>query len=243
MAPLWLMYPELKRDSSLWKTEAAMNYFKAFTSWYSSLSHTDKNQYQLLFPEPECWYGWYENKEVITSHIENDASFLKQTQNEYKKGKKIKFLFFWGHQPSADGSIIKSCMSQWWNSDFSVESVTYSSMEQYMMAEKARLFKDEETLLKILNNKNPKKIKALGREVKNFNEDSWKEHRYSIVLHGNLMKFLQNEELKEFLLNTKNHTLVEASPYDNVWGSHFLKVIKRLTILYNGKGLTSWAML
>ena len=35
---------------------------------------------------------------------------------------------------------------------------------------------------------------------------------------GNLAKFSQNAELKEFLLNTDNRVLVEASPVDKIWG-------------------------
>ena len=56
------------------------------------------------------------------------------------------FLFFWGHQPSKDGSITKSCFSQWWMSEFEENGITYSSAEQYMMAQKASLFQDEEHL-------------------------------------------------------------------------------------------------
>ena len=44
------------------------------------------------------------------------------------------------------------------------------------------------------------------------------EHKYKIVLEGNLAKFSQNENMKKFLLSAKNKILVEASPYDKVWG-------------------------
>ena len=40
--------------------------------------------------------------------------------------------------------------------------------EQFMMAEKARLFADEITRAKILSTRNPATIKKLGREVRNF---------------------------------------------------------------------------
>jgi hypothetical protein len=38
------------------------------------------------------------------------------------------------------------------------------------------------------------------------------------VVNANLAKFSQNSELKEFLLNTGNRVLVEASPVDKIWG-------------------------
>ena len=73
----------------------------------------------------------------------------ENTIQRYNSGENLKFLFFWGHQPSKDGSIISSCFSQWWESDFNVSDITYKTAEHYMMAEKARLFEDEKTLKEI----------------------------------------------------------------------------------------------
>lgn len=87
-----------------------------------------------------------------------------------------------------------------------------------MMAEKARLFKDYETLEEILSSKEQGDIKALGRRIKNFKEELLNEEKFNIVKRGNLAKFSQDENLKEFLLSTKGKILVEASPYDCVWG-------------------------
>ena len=41
---------------------------------------------------------------------------------------------------------------------------------------------------------------------------------HAIVLLGNWHKFSQNRELREFLLSTGDSVLVEASPYDAIWG-------------------------
>ena len=87
-----------------------------------------------------------------------------------------------------------------------------------MMAEKARIFEDNEILEKIMKSDNPKQIKDLGRKVKNFNEVVWSKVRDNIIKNGNLAKFLQNENLKKFLLQTENVVIVEASPYDKIWG-------------------------
>lgn len=87
-----------------------------------------------------------------------------------------------------------------------------------MMAKKAELFGDKETCSQILNCSEPKKIKALGRKVKNFDETIWNKVKYSIVLNGNYFKFTQNPELREFLLDTGDSILAEASPYDGIWG-------------------------
>ena len=142
---------------------------------------------------------------------------LESLQQDYKKGKPLKFLLFWGHTPSSDGCIGKTCLSQWWKSDFAIDADSYCCMEQYMMAEKARLF-DSAMVRDIMSCKDPKKIKMLGRKVKNFDESLWVQKRSSIVLNGNFAKFSQNDELKKFLISTQKRVLVEASPYDKIWG-------------------------
>ena len=87
-----------------------------------------------------------------------------------------------------------------------------------MMAEKARIFKDEEAKKKILVVHSPHGAKKLGRQVKNFDPVIWNEHKFDIVVKGNYHKFSQHEDLRTFLLNTKNRVLVEASPRDQIWG-------------------------
>jgi ribA/ribD-fused uncharacterized protein len=157
------------------------------------------------------------NTPTCKSYTEMKYS-LKSLQEDLQKGKAIEYLFFWGHQPSKDNSITKTCLSQWWKSDFKIDNETYCCMEQYMMAEKARLFNDNEILEKIMQRNNPKQIKDLGRQIGNFDETLWAESRYSIILKGNYAKFSQKEELKQFLIGTKDKVLVEASPFDKIWG-------------------------
>lgn len=128
------------------------------------------------------------------------------------------FLFFWGHQPSRDGTITKTCFSQWWMSSFKVDGIEYKSAEHFMMAKKAALFEDFEIMNKIIKANSPADVKKLGREVKNYNDTIWLENRYEIVKTGNFYKFSQNLELHKFLLNTNEKILVEASPVDAIWG-------------------------
>ena len=140
---------------------------------------------------------------------------LRKTHNE---GKKFKYVLFWGHTPPKDGSIDKSCFSQWWMCPFTVEGTQYSCSEQFMMAEKARLFGDVEMLESILKANHPKEMKAFGRAVRNFDKDIWDKECYGIVKRASLAKFLQNPQLAEYLISTKNCILVEASPRDRIWG-------------------------
>lgn len=143
---------------------------------------------------------------------------LERLRDAYSAGEKFTFLFFWGHTPPSDGSLDKSCLSQWWMSPFVAEGTEYSCAEQYMMAEKARLFRDEEALEAIMRAKHPKEMKALGRTVRNFDERVWTSRCYEIVKRGSFAKFSQNPELAGYLKSTGSRILVEASPYDRVWG-------------------------
>ena len=64
----------------------------------------------------------------------------------------------------------------------------------------------------------PDDQKRYGREVKNFDIPIWQKHAISIVYKANYAKYTQNEDLKKALLATSGTTLVEASPYDKIWG-------------------------
>ena len=253
MAPLWLMYPHIGRCSIGWRMGYGEEYKYAFGEWYDSLSLDEQKLYQKMFPEPTGWLGWYEEEDNDTY---DDCCLLwngegrmqysiKDLKQDFQKGRSIKYLFFWGHQPSNDGSITKACLSQWWMADFKIETDTYCCMEQYMMAEKAKLFEDKEILEKIMVSKHPKQIKELGRKVKNFNEEIWEKKRYSIILNGNYAKFLQNKNLKQFLLQTKNRVLVEASPYDKIWGIGMSVDDKHIDnpLEWNGQNLLGFALM
>ncbi|WP_426452631.1 NADAR family protein [Paenibacillus sp. S-38] len=143
---------------------------------------------------------------------------IKELRHAYQAGEEIQFLFFWGHTPAADGSMNASCFSQWWESRFVVEGEQYSCAEQYMMAEKARLFRDDRMVEAIMNAKDPKEMKAYGRAVKGFDNEIWESRCYDIVRKGNLAKFSQNNSLWSFMKSCRNRIFVEASPVDKIWG-------------------------
>ena len=115
-------------------------------------------------------------------------------------------------------------LSQWEESYFTIDGVEYNCCEQYMMAEKARLFEDEETLDMIMEAEDPLTQKKLGRVVSGYSDGVWQRdepngypHCWNIVWRGNMAKFSQNNWLKRQLLATEG-TLVEASPNDRIWG-------------------------
>lgn len=109
-------------------------------------------------------------------------------------------------------------LSNWFLSEFTVGGITFSSMEQYMMYEKAVLFKDQTTAEKILQTDDVAKIKALGRTVQNFDDKVWTKEREGIVYRGVSEKFRQNPELTEKLKKTGEEIIAECAVKDRIWG-------------------------
>lgn len=150
--------------------------------------------------------------------------------------KEENYLFFWGHTPKDENTIGQECLSQWYPCEFE-EDITdimgnvfitahYNCAEQFMMAKKALLFDDQLTHTAIMDNSikpDPKRYKELGRQIKNFNQKIWDEKKKDIVRTGNLLKFSQNQKLFEYLIGTYPKKIVEASPYDRIWGIGYSK--------------------
>lgn len=230
MPPLWLACREIERYSIGWRWGCGEYYKYQFGEWLHALPAEEQKEYRALFPEPVTWKGWWDDEhtgEVLVHgefcieawQPEGRPKYTRQwLQQEFAAGRKREMCLFWGHQPARDGSITKSCLSQWWMEDFWAVASSYLCMEQYMMAGKAELFGDQEIRKQILACSNPKEIKALGRKVQGFDQEVWDRFKYAIVLNGNWCKFSQNRDLREFLLSTGDSILAEASPYDSIWG-------------------------
>lgn len=67
--------------------------------------------------------------------------------------------------------------------------------------------------------KSPKACKELGRAVQGFDSDLWDASLREIVFHGDLGKFQADIGLVYELLKTENAVLIEASPYDGIYGA------------------------
>lgn len=118
------------------------------------------------------------------------------------------------HNPEEENGYL----SNWYLSEFTVEGITFSSMEQYMMYKKAMLFQDRETAGKILQTDDVAEIKALGRGVRNFDDQIWIKSREEIVYKGVLEKFRQNPELSAQLKETGEDVIAECAVKDRIWG-------------------------
>jgi len=120
-----------------------------------------------------------------------------------------KYTFFWKN---------KSPFSQWHSVGFELNGHFFHTAEHWMMYRKAMLFGDIDKAKEILETKSPADVKKKGREVARFSKELWEENCKEIVYKGNHAKFTQNPELLKALMDTGDTILVEASPYDAIWG-------------------------
>ena len=118
------------------------------------------------------------------------------------------------HNPDEENGYL----SNWYLSDFIVAGIKYSSMEQYMMHQKALHFHDSENAAKILATDNVADIKQIGRMVTGYDDNVWNGIRQIVVYQGLLEKFAQNEDLKEMLAATGDSMLAECAVNDRIWG-------------------------
>lgn len=118
-----------------------------------------------------------------------------------------KFAFFYG-----------GALSQWAPSEFTVDGIKYVTAEQYMMAMKAEYFGDTDTQAKIMATQSPSEQKSLGRLVAKFDAEAWNAVSRGFVYKANMAKFSQNKWCMEEMERTGDLEIVEASPYDCIWG-------------------------
>jgi ribA/ribD-fused uncharacterized protein len=103
--------------------------------------------------------------------------------------------------------------------DMGGEPLKFHSSEQQFMYFKARHFNDDEIAEKILQSKQASEAKKLGRQVKNFDEENWADFRFDYMIEADYCKFSSDKNLREYLtVDTGNKILVEASPFDTIWG-------------------------
>ena len=137
----------------------------------------------------------------------NDPDWESKYVKMHRPNKKEEVVFFW----KEDGP--EGHFSNWFKRKFVIDDFEYLHVEQYMMAQKAKLFHDSKRYTAILRATEPWECKNLGKMVKPFDSAKWDAVKFEIVKEGNRAKFKQNPDLMKALLNTG-----EASPKDYIWG-------------------------
>ena len=145
------------------------------------------------------------------------------------------------HSPSEENGFL----SNWYRSVFSVDGIEFSSMEQFMMYRKAVCFHDDVIAKEILETEDVARIKALGREVSNYEDHVWNGMRQIVVYEGLLAKFSQNADLRRKLKGTGNAVLAECAVRDRIWGIGLsMRDARRLDLKqWRGQNLLGYALM
>ena len=136
-------------------------------------------------------------------------------------------------------------LSNWYHSDFKSDGIDFSSMEQFMMYQKAVLFQDDRIAQQILETEDVAKIKELGRCVSGYDDRLWNGIRQIVVYEGLLAKFSQNAELRQALIATGDAVLAECAVRDQIWGIGLSMTDERKfsPAQWKGKNLLGYALM
>lgn len=121
-----------------------------------------------------------------------------------------KAIRFWSYSSNPE----YFCFSNFFRAPIMINGKLYPSTEHYYQAMKSNHDWVQEY---IRNLKTPREAADTGRMIKCCRKD-WETYKIKIMYIALKAKFTQYEKLKEILLNTGNATLIEASPYDAIWG-------------------------
>lgn len=142
----------------------------------------------------------------------NDPEWGLKYMHMHRPVRKQPVVFFWKDDEE------NGCFSNWFRRKFTIDDFEYLFVEQYMMAQKAKLFHDSERYTAVLRAIHPWECKDLGKQVKPFDSEAWSAVKYEVVKAGNKAKYEQNLDLRSKLLETGDAILAEASPSDTIWG-------------------------
>ena len=119
----------------------------------------------------------------------------------------------------------------------------FDSTEQAFMWSKAIFFRDLQSAISIALQPDPREVKALGRQIEGYNDKAWNCVRLGYMTYVNYLKFSQNADLGKQLIETANRTLVEASPYDKIWGIGLSVEEAAAGKTWNGQNLLGTALM
>lgn len=148
--------------------------------------------------------------------MEPNAEQIKRVKSETPA-----IVLFW--KPS----LANGWLSNWSDHPIRHDSITFNTMEHFIMYRKALLMHDQDSANKVLSAKSPFEAKAIGRGVSPWNEKWWVSHREDILLEGLQVKVKQHPLLKQRLLETGDRLIAEASMFDQIWGIGLSTMDKR----------------
>ena len=135
---------------------------------------------------------------------------------ELDEGKQHNYTCFWHGDENSENNILSS----WYGGRLIfINGRKYDTVEQYLMSEMALLFGDTDTYELIMSEPDPAQCKKYGRNIKHFDEAAWEIVFREVIFHGNVGKAISDKEFAQALLATGDSVLIEASPFDDIYGA------------------------
>lgn len=223
MLPLWIEYSYITRFSIGWRMGYGEDYLIKFSKWFDELNALEREQYIKKYPEPIEWTGWY--KDTIPDEfydivlVWDKFKTLKYNNmyilNKYRDGLNCSQIVGFSKKIFSKDNLNKYLNKSVYIS-FDVDHNKYFSIEQYVLAEKARLFNDFDTMEKIVECTDLNNIRMLDKQIKGYKEKEWEKYKYNFLLQGNFYKYSQDSKLRKLLLDTKNKIIVYISSDDDM---------------------------
>ena len=110
-------------------------------------------------------------------------------------------------------------LSNFYPATFTHDGVQYISSEQFIQANKAKYFGDNEAYNQIMGCSTSLECKRASRQIRNVDADKWDMVAGDLCQPGIQSKFLQNPPVMDTLLRkTRQKTIVECTS-DRLWGT------------------------
>ena len=98
-----------------------------------------------------------------------------------------------------------------------VDGEEWAGSEAYYQAQKSFGTPDYETVKRLMQNADPMQAYHIGNRYARRRD--WFSVSVDVMAKAVLAKFTQNDSLKELLLSTGDHPLVQVKPSDDFWGT------------------------
>lgn len=227
--------PQEMEDKWFWFMEGDILY--AHRSWtgfciYRVEFKPDGNHFVTVNRDPEqySYASISEDTETLNSLLDwwtqpsydYYGEWLSETFTAMKKagqiqdelvisGQKMNAVYF--HKPNEPYGFL----SNWSPSPFELDGQSFTSVEQYIMYRKCKVFGDEKCASAVLATDDVAAQQAIGRAASGYNEHIWGGMRQMVAFRALMAKFTQNEDLRQQLLQTGDAVLVECASSDRVW--------------------------
>ncbi len=167
-------------------------------------------------------------RSALASRAATDSGILKPWDrydigwliDDIASGLPHTYACFWHANEGSENNVL----SHWYRGNpIFINGRKYDTVEQYIMSERALMFNDYGSYKLIMDEPDPSKCKKYGRNIQNFDEQSWSKVFREIIFRGSVAKALSDKRFADALVATGDSVLIEASPFDDVYGAGLRK--------------------